>query len=79
MRRYKGLGWSSFDWDGPLSGIYTMTSHDGLHWTARPEPIVHYHPRQRRNDLGRIGDAQALMIDTLRRRYRTLLRATPTG
>jgi hypothetical protein len=76
-RRYKGLGWSSFDWEGPLSGIYTMTSPDGMHWTHSPEPIVHFHPRPGTNDLGPIGDAQALMIDTLRRRYVALLRAIP--
>lgn len=76
-RRYKGLGWSSYDWNGPLSGIYTMTSPDGLHWTHSAEPIVHFHPRPGSNDLGPIGDAQALMIDTLRRRYVALLRASP--
>ena len=76
-RRYKGLGWSSFDWDGPMSGIYTMTSPDGMHWTHSPEPIVHFHPRPGTNDLGPIGDAQALMIDTLRGRYAALLRAIP--
>jgi hypothetical protein len=77
QRRYKGLGWSSFDWDGPLSGIYTMTSPDGLHWTHTPEPIVHFHPRPGTHDLGPIGDAQALMIDTAQRRYVALLRAAP--
>jgi hypothetical protein len=76
-RRYKGLGWSSFDWDGPMSGIYTMTSPDGLHWTHSPEPIVHFHPRKGTKDLGPIGDAQALMIDMARRRYVALLRAQP--
>ena len=45
QRLYKGLGWSSFDWDGPMAGIYTMTSPDGHHWTHSPEPIVHFHPR----------------------------------
>ncbi|MBT6144971.1 MAG: hypothetical protein HOH74_06055, partial [Gemmatimonadetes bacterium] len=25
-RRYKAIGWSSFDWDGPLAGIYSATS-----------------------------------------------------
>ena len=54
-----------------------MTSPDGLHWTHSAEPIVHFHPRQGTNDLGPIGDAQALMIDTLRRRYVALLRAIP--
>ena len=77
QRRYKGLGWSSFDWNGPMSGIYTMTSPDGLHWTHSPEPIVHYHPRKGTSDLGPIGDAQALMIDTAKRRYVALLRALP--
>jgi len=76
-RRYKGLGWSSFDWDGPMSGIYTMTSPDGMHWSHSPEPIVHYHPRKGTSDLGPIGDAQALMIDTAKRRYVALLRGLP--
>src|SRR5262249_44664456 len=32
QRRYKAIGWSSYDWNGPLSGIYSMSSPDGLHW-----------------------------------------------
>jgi hypothetical protein len=76
-KRYKALGWSSYDWNGPLSGIYAMTSPDGLHWTTTAEPIVHFHPRKGTADLGPIGDAQALMIDTLQHRYAALLRATP--
>jgi hypothetical protein len=76
-RRYKALGWSSYDWDGPLSGIYSMTSPDGLHWTHTPEPIFHFHPRKGSHDLGPIGDAQSLMIDTLRRRYVACLRSSP--
>ena len=76
-RRYKALGWSSYDWDGPLSGIYSMTSPDGLHWTHTPEPVFHYHPRKNSNDLGPVGDAQSLMIDTLRRRYVACLRSSP--
>jgi len=76
-KRYKALGWSSYDWNGPLSGIYTMTSPDGTHWNTTAEPIVHFHPRQGTNDLGPIGDAQALMIDTRQHRYAALLRATP--
>jgi hypothetical protein len=60
-----------------MSGIYTMTSPDGLNWTHSPEPIIHFHPRKDTSDLGPIGDAQALMIDTARRRYVALLRALP--
>src|SRR5205814_58804 len=74
-RRYKALGWSSYDWAGPMSGLYTMTSPDGLHWTHTPEPVFRYHPRPGKNDLkstvagsGGVGDAHGLMIDTLRRR-----------
>jgi len=29
-RRYKAMGWSSYDWDGPMSGIYTAVSPDEL-------------------------------------------------
>lgn len=76
-RRYKALGWSSFDWNGPLSGIYSMTSPDGLHWTHSPEPLFRFHPRPGTNDLGPIGDAHSLMIDTLRRRYVAYLRRLP--
>ena len=77
QRRYKAIGWSSYDWDGPLSGIYTMTSPDGLHWTHTPEPVFHFHPRLNSKDLGPIGDAQAMMIDTLNRRYIAFLRKSP--
>ena len=77
QRRYKALGWSSFDWDGPQSGIFTMTSPDGLNWTHTPDPVFRYHPRPGTNDLGPVGDAQAMMIDTLRRRYVAYLRRVP--
>ena len=73
-RRYKALGWSSYDWDGPISGIYTATSPDGLHWSHTPEPVFHFHPRLGTKDLGPVGDAQSLMIDTLKRRYVAFLR-----
>lgn len=76
-RRYKALGWSSYDWDGPLSGIYSMTSPDGLRWIHTPEPVFHFHPRKGSHDLGPVGDAQSLMIDTLRRRYVACLRSSP--
>jgi hypothetical protein len=76
-RRYKALGWSSYDWDGPQSGIYSMTSPDGLRWTHTPEPVFHYHPRPSSKDLGPVSDAQSLMIDTLRKRYVAFLRKTP--
>lgn len=77
QRRYKALGWSSYDWDGPQSGIFTMTSPDGMHWTHSPDPVFRYHPRPNTQDLGPVGDAQALMIDTLRRRYVAYLRRVP--
>ena len=76
-RRYKAIGWSSYDWEGPLSGIYTMTSPDGLHWTHTPEPVFHFHPRPGTADLGPVGDAQSMMIDTLRGRYVAFLRRLP--
>jgi hypothetical protein len=76
-RRYKALGWSSNDWDGPLSGIYSMTSPDGLHWTHSPDPLFRFHPRPGTADLGPVGDAQSLMIDTLQRRYVAFLRTLP--
>lgn len=76
-RRYKALGWSSFDWDGPQSGIFTMTSPDGLRWTHTPDPVFRYHPRPGSNDLGPVGDAHSLMIDTLARRYVAYLRRIP--
>jgi hypothetical protein len=60
QRRYKALGWSSYDWDGPMSGIYTMASPDGLRWTHTPEPVFHFHPRPNTQDLGPVGDAQAM-------------------
>ena len=77
QRRYKAIGWSSNDWDGPMSGIYTMTSPDGLHWTHTPEPVFHYHPRPGTSDRGPVGDAQSMMIDTLRNRYVAFLRRIP--
>lgn len=73
-RQYKALGWSSYDWDGPLSGIYTATSPDGLDWSHSGEPVFHFHPRPGTEDLGPVGDAQSLMIDTGRRRYVAFLR-----
>jgi len=77
QRRYKAIGWSSYDWDGPLSGIYTMTSEDGLRWTHTPEPVFHFHPRPNTQDLGPVGDAQSMMIDTLKQRYMAYLRRSP--
>lgn len=75
-QRYKAMGWSSFDWDGPQSGIYSMRSPDGLKWTHTAEPIFHYHPRPGSSDLGPVGDAQSMMIDTLQQRYVAFLRGT---
>jgi hypothetical protein len=76
-RRYKALGWSSFDWNGPQSGIFTMTSSDGLQWAHTPDPVFHFHPRPNSRDLGPVGDAHTLMIDSLRRRYVAYLRHLP--
>jgi hypothetical protein len=73
-RRYKAIGWSSYDWDGPMSGIYTATSPDGLSWKHTLEPVFRFHPRPGKNDLGPVGDAQSMMIDTLRKRYVAFLR-----
>jgi hypothetical protein len=73
-RRYKALSWSSYDWDGPLSGIYAAWSADGLRWSHTPQPVFHHHPRPGTVDLGPVGDAQSLMIDTRRRRYVAFLR-----
>src|SRR5262245_9969388 len=75
--RYKAIGWSSYDWDGPLSGIYSMTSPDGLHWTHTSEPLFRFHPRPGSSDIGPVGDAQSLMIDPLRGRYVAYLRTLP--
>ena len=77
QRRYKGIGWSSNDWTGPMSGIYTMVSPDGLNWTHTPEPVFRYHPRPNTDDLGPVGDAQSMMIDTLAGRYVAFLRKLP--
>jgi len=74
QRRYKAIGWSSYDWDGPLAGIYTATSADGMTWLHTPEPVFHYHPRPGAKDLGPVGDAQAMMVDTLAKRYVAYLR-----
>ncbi len=73
-RRYKAIGWSSYDWDGPMSGIYTATSSDGYSWKHTPEPVFRFHPRPGTDDLGPVGDAQSMMIDTLRKRYVAFLR-----
>ncbi len=72
-RRYKAVGWSSYDWDGPLSGIYTAWSPDGIDWSHSPDPIFRHHPRPGTDDYP-IGDAQAFMVDTLRNRYVAFLR-----
>ncbi|MBM83356.1 MAG: hypothetical protein CMJ78_22570 [Planctomycetaceae bacterium] len=83
-RRYKALGWSSFDPDQSgwcrsrgSCGIYTMTSPDGLRWTHSPEPAFHFRPRPDSDDLGPFGDAHGMMIDTLRKRYVAFLRKLP--
>ncbi|NKB66552.1 MAG: hypothetical protein GKR89_05790 [Candidatus Latescibacteria bacterium] len=76
-RRYKAIGWSSRDWHGPLSGIYSATSPDGIDWSHSPAPIFRYHPRPGSDDLGPVGDAQSLMVDSQRRRYVAFLRGVP--
>jgi hypothetical protein len=76
-RRYKAIGWSSYDWDGPLSGIYSATSPDGLNWHHSADPIFRYHPRPGTEDLGPVGDAQSMMVDTLKKRYVAFLRGVP--
>ncbi len=76
-RRYKAIGWSSYDWDGPRSGIYSAISPDGMDWSHSPEPIFRYHPRPATDDLGPVGDAQSLMVDSERGRYVAFLRGTP--
>ncbi len=77
QRRYKAIGWSSYDWGGPLSGIYSATSPDGLQWSHSPEPVFRFHPRPDADDLGPVGDAQSLMIDTEKRQYVAFLRGGP--
>jgi hypothetical protein len=77
-RRYKALGWSSYDWDGPMSGIYSATSADGMNWHHTPEPVFRFHPRPGTADLGPVGDAQSMMVDTLRKRYAAFLRGGPS-
>lgn len=76
-RRYKAIGWSSHDWDGPLSGIYSATAADGQAWSHSPEPIFRFHPRPGTADLGPVGDAQSLMIDSAQKRYVAFLRGSP--
>ena len=76
-RRYKAIGWSSYDWDGPRSGIYSATSPDGINWSHSPDPIFRYHPRPGTGDLGPVGDAQSMMVDIERRRYVAFLRGVP--
>ena len=85
--QYKAIGWSSNDpseagWCETTGhcGIWSMTSPDGLRWNHSPEPIFHYRPRSGTDDKGPVGDAQSLMIDTVRQRYVAFIRgAGPTG
>jgi len=81
--RYKAIGWSSNDpgkegWCQTAGhcGIWSMTSPDGLRWTHCAEPIFHYRPRPDTEDIGPIGDAQSLMIDTTAERYVAFLRGS---
>jgi hypothetical protein len=73
-KRYKAIGWSSFDWDGPLSGIFTATSADGTTWEHPDGPKFAHNPRSGSDDLGPVGDAQSLMVDTARGRFVAFLR-----
>ncbi len=61
-RRYKGFGWSS-----KTGGLHTMTSPDGLNWTHSSDQ-EHVVPG---------GDAQAMMIDPLKKRYVLFVRSGP--
>lgn len=72
--QYKAIGWSSYDWDGPLAGIYSAWSADGKSWSHSPDPLFRMHPRPGTDDMGPIGDAQSMMVDTLRNRYVAFLR-----
>ena len=58
-RRYKAIGWSS-----KTGALHTMTSPDGLNWTHSPGPV-----------FTKVGDAQALMIDHVRKRYVAFIRS----
>jgi hypothetical protein len=75
-RRYKALGWSSYgeDLSPPRTGIYSATSPDGFTWSHSPDPVFWCKPRDGTDDLGPVGDAQAMMIDTLKKRYVAFLR-----
>ena len=83
QRRFKAIGWSSYDPDDSgwcrsygYCGIYTMISADGLRWTHTPEPVFHFRPRPGTKDLGPVGDAQSMMIDTKKKRYVAFLRSS---
>ena len=58
--------YKGFGWSSLTGGLHTMTSPDGLNWTHSPGIVV---PG---------GDAQALMIDAVKRRYVVFMR-TPTN
>ena len=57
--------YKGFGWSSKTGGLHTMASPDGLHWTHSPSIVV---PG---------GDAQSLMIDTLRKRYVLFVRSGP--
>jgi hypothetical protein len=54
--------YKGFGWSSLTHGLHTMTSPDGLNWTHSPHVVV---PG---------GDAQAMMIDTLKKRYVVFVR-----
>ena len=83
QRRFKAIGWSSYDPDDSgwcqsygSCGIYTMTSPDGQRWMHTKEPVFHFRPRPGSKDLGPVGDAQSMMIDTKQKRYVAFLRSS---
>ena len=60
--------YKGFGWSSKTGGLHTMTSPDGLNWTHSPNIVV---PG---------GDAQSMMIDTLKRRYVVMVRGgSPRG
>ena len=54
----------------------TATSPDGKVWTHTPEPVWRHNPRPGTDDLGPVGDAQAMMVDKAGSRYIAFLRGS---
>ena len=57
--------YKAFGWSSLTGGLHTATSPDGLNWTHSPGIVV---PG---------GDAQSMMIDTLKKRYVLFVRSGP--